>query len=45
MDNEGPAILIAISKNIDPKKACATIGICPSKTTFDNVSLHEESLL
>jgi hypothetical protein len=38
MDTEGPAILAAISKDIDPKKACITIGVCSSNGAFDNVS-------
>lgn len=37
MDTEGPAILLMISKEIDPKKACATMGICPATDLFDNV--------
>ena len=37
MDAHGPAILAEVSKEIDPKKACAAIGICPATSAFDNV--------
>jgi hypothetical protein len=40
MDTDGPAILANISKDIDPKKACETIGVC-SSTTFSNVCLSK----
>ncbi|CAF3793085.1 unnamed protein product [Rotaria sp. Silwood1] len=36
IDAEGPAILTMISKDIDPKKACATMGICPESSAFEN---------
>ena len=38
MDAEGPSILAMIAKDIDPKKACAAMGICASSSTFDNVN-------
>ncbi|UJR26418.1 hypothetical protein I4U23_007750 [Adineta vaga] len=36
MDTEGPALLAMISKDIDPKKACITMGICASNSAFEN---------
>lgn len=38
MDTDGPSILAMISKDIDPKKACTTMGICSAN--FENVCLY-----
>ena len=38
MEMEGPAILANIGKDINPKKACTTIGVCATESAFSNVS-------
>ena len=37
MDADGSAILAMISKDIDSKKACTTMGICSANSAFENV--------
>ncbi|CAF3582670.1 unnamed protein product [Rotaria socialis] len=36
IDTEGPAILNMIANDIDPKKACVTMGICAQSAQFAN---------
>ncbi|CAF4461506.1 unnamed protein product, partial [Adineta steineri] len=36
MDTEGPSVLAMIAKDLDPKKACTTMGICSANGAFEN---------